>query len=526
MLWWSLRASWWIEMLAVRKISVTCFAILWLSACQQEGSVEITFRENFLANRATALETFSPCERDATTQMASLVADSLCTRFSVPENYADPESRQIELKVMIIPSLSDLPEPDPLFLLAGGPGQAGTDLVRVAQVFGRTRTERDIVMVDQRGTGELSPFDCQMDEEEAKVLEVQDPDTEEILAIQMTLFRECLADTEADPEFYTTDIAMRDLDAVRDFLGYSKVNLWGASYGSRAALAYLQAYPENTRTVIIDAIAPISLILPLYTERDATASMEKLLADCGVNESCNTAYPDLESSFRQLLDRLETPEPVTLVDSRDFSSIETSLSRDEFLGFIRQVLYSREAQRLVPFIINQALNGNFQPVIALSGQYAEADINQGMFLSVICSEDYSLITEELSSAESGNDYLLDTEMFNRFILEACQFWPKREVPASYFEPVTEDKPVLVFSGAYDPITPPVWGELVHENLPDSLHLVLDGFGHGTLFTQCTAGIMFDFIEAGTLDSLETECTSQFGRRPFFVTPGGSSLIND
>ena len=109
MLWWSLLASWQNEMLAIRKISFTCFTILWLSACQQEDSAEITFRENFLANRAAALETFSPCERDATTQMASLVADSLCTRFSVPENYADPESRQIELKVMVIPSLSDLP---------------------------------------------------------------------------------------------------------------------------------------------------------------------------------------------------------------------------------------------------------------------------------------------------------------------------------------------------------------------------------------------------------------------------------
>ena len=193
-----------------------------MSACQQEESAEITFRENFLANRAGALETFSPCERDVTTSLALLVADSLCARFSVPENYAALDSRQIELKVMVIPSLSDLPEPDPLFLLAGGPGQAGTDLVSVAQVFGRTRNDRDIVLVDQRGTGELSLFDCQMDEEEAKALEEQDPDTEELLAIQMAFFRDCLAVSDASPEYYTTDIAMRDLDAVRYFLGYSE----------------------------------------------------------------------------------------------------------------------------------------------------------------------------------------------------------------------------------------------------------------------------------------------------------------
>lgn len=117
-------------------------------------------------------------------------------------------------------------------------------------------------------------------------------------------------------------------------------------------------------------------------------------------------------------------------------------------------------------------------------------------------------------------------LFNEFILSACGIWPRREVPAAYFATVTADKPVLLFSGEGDPITPPVWGEAVAAGLPYSLHLVLAGFGHGTLFTGCTAGIMNAFIESGTLADLDTGCVSQFHRRPFFVTPGGSTLSGD
>jgi pimeloyl-ACP methyl ester carboxylesterase len=396
----------------------------------------------------------------------------------------------------------------------------------VAQVFSRVRTELDIVLVDQRGTGELSPFDCQLDEAEMLALEEQDPDFEELMAIQLGVLESCLTDMDAAPQYYTTDIAMRDLDSIRNWLGYPVINLWGASYGSRAALAYLQTYPDNTRTTIIDAIAPPSLSLPLYNERDASASLAQILDDCANDITCNTAFPELSGHYSELRDRLQTPQAVSLLNDDDFRPIDTTIEAYEFLGFLRQVLYSREAQRLIPLIIEQAWQGNYRPVFALASQYTEDQINQGMFLSVICNEDYTLLTDELLAEQRGNDYLVQSAMFNRFILEACEIWPRREVPASYFEPVTQDRPVLIFSGALDPITPPVWGELVDASLPDSLHLVLEGFGDGTLFTQCTAGIMTDFIESGSLEGLETDCINQFRRRPFFATPGGSGLPDD
>lgn len=501
-------------------------SIILLFSCQQENTDELSGRQAFLTQRTQVLESFEPCSRDATTAIASLVAESLCTVFTVPENYDDPESRQVALKVMVIPSLSDLVEPDPLVLLAGGPGQAATDLVQVAQIFTRTRTERDIVLVDQRGTGELSPFDCQLSEEESEALILSDPPVEEVLAIQMQVLEDCLATMDANAEFYTTDIALRDLDAIRQWLGYSSFNLWGASYGSRAALAYLQAYPESTRTVIIDAIAPVQISLPLYSDRDASASMAAVFADCASEEHCNAAYPDLENRYLELLEKLETPQPFRIRDDKDFSVIEGSLTSMEFQSLLRQVLYSREAQRLIPFIIDQAWQENYDPMLALAGQYSEALINQGMFLSVICNEDATLHEGATIEALSETDFLLESAIFNTFVLDACAIWPKREIPASYFEPVDVDKPVLIFSGTLDPITPPVWGELVDDNLPNSMHLIVEGFGHGTLSSQCAATLMYNFIETGSLGELETDCINSFGRRPFFVTPGGSVLPND
>jgi len=501
------------------------FAVL-ITGCSRDNAGSNDVREQFLAHREDVLSTFTACSRDSTTSQATLVAESRCSVFSVPENYAEPGGRQIELKVMVIPALTDLALSDPLFLMAGGPGQAATDLVQVAQVFARVRTERDIVLVDQRGTGELSPFDCQLSEEEAAELDAQDPGFEEMLSIQLAVIRDCLDTMDAAPQYYTTDIAMRDLDSIRQWLGYPRINLWGASYGSRSSLAYLQSYPEFVRTVIIDAIAPPALSLPLYNERDASAALEKLMLDCAAQDDCNTAFPDLAAHYDELLARLQQPQPVSILNGDDFRTIDTTISDFEFHNFLRQVLYSREAQRLIPLIIEQAWQGNYRPVFALAGQYSETGINQGMFLSVICSEDYSLLTDELLAEESGIAYRIESALFNEFILEACELWPTRELPASYFEPVAEDKPVLIFSGEVDPVTPPAWGDLVDASLPDSLHLVLQGFGHGTLFTQCTVGIMTNFIESGSLAGLDTGCTAQFRRRPFFVTPGGSSLADD
>jgi len=372
--------------------------LLLLSGCSDNDNAADAERQQFLAHRESTLADFEACARQADTPLAALVAESRCNTVSLPENYAEPQARQIDLKVMVLPSLADMPLSDPLFLMAGGPGQAATDLIQVAQVFSRLRTERDIVLVDQRGTGELSPFDCQLDDVESDALAEQDPDFDEMLAIQLAVITVCLAEMDADPRYYTTDIAMQDLDAIRQWLEFPQINLWGASYGSRAALAYLQAFLDSTRAVIIDAIASTTLTLPLYSDRDASASLEKLLADCAAQVDCQAAFPNLSAHFDERLDRLATPQPVTVIDDRDFSTIETTFSDYEFLSFIRQVLYSREAQRVIPLIIEQAWLSNYRPLQALAGQYGETDINQGMFLSVICNEDFSRLDQGQLSA--------------------------------------------------------------------------------------------------------------------------------
>ena len=504
------------------KQAFLALLLLSLTACDGSRNPPDNDLQAFWEHRTEIIAEMEPCNRDAATANAALVAESYCMEFSRPENPDQPQARQIDLKVMLVPALSDFPESDPLVLFAGGPGQAATTLTDVVNVFGRIRTERDILLVDQRGTGELSPFNCNGDIDEI----VQDLSLEEMLVLQEEVLTECLAETQADPIYYSTWYAMQDMDAIREYFNFNQLNLWGASYGTRAALAYLQAYPEHIRTVIIDGVAPVTLRLPLNFERDASASLQSIIDDCNSDDNCRNTFEDLPLMLEELKARFSEPVQVAVTDPEDLSREPLTLSDDMFFSLLRLPLYSREAQRLIPFMIQQAHAGNYQPLITLSTQFAEAQINQGMFLSVVCSEDFSLLDDESIRQAQEADYLLKSRYLSTPIVAACDLWPASKPPEDYFETPDVDRPVLILSGTQDPVTPPVWGDEVHETLPDSLHLVAEGFAHGTMFNGCIAGIMTDFIISGSLAGLETECVEHLGRRPFFLTPGGAFRADD
>lgn len=489
--------------------------LVMLSACQPQTSQD----DGLAQVRAERAADFEPCQRNSTTQAAALVASSRCLIFMVAENPDEPEGRQIPLQVLLLPALNTEASDDPVVVLAGGPGQAATTLVQLAQIFRQVRQDRDIIFMDQRGTGELSPLQCDFEETEENNLSL-----DEILALQLVLIRACLSNMEARPEFYSTDIAIKDLEALRQYLGYRQLNLWGGSYGTRVALAYLQAYPEFTRTLVIDGVAPPAISLPLYMERDASTALSLILADCAEQPSCNNAYPDLARHFEEVVEKLTnqaTPQIILSRDALDNSESELTFNRDMFMALLRAPLYGRETQRLVPFMIEQAYEGNFAPLIAAAGS-ADAGINQAMYLSVVCNEDLSLFSTEALINERNNDYIINSEIFSVPTIEACKLWPQREIPATYFEPVVSDRPVLIFSGALDPVTPSVWGEQVHATLNNSQHIIVPGFAHSTFNSACTINMLNDFIEAANFSDLEFDCLEQIKRRPFFINAGGAA----
>ena len=153
---------------------------------------------------------------------------ALCAQIPVFEDRDRAAGRTIDLRVVVYPAFANDPQPDPVFVLAGGPGQGAAQASSgVVTALRKVREERDIVFLDQRGTGESSGLDCDLDTDDLNLLFDEDLGIENL--------KRCLAGYDADLRHYTTPVAMDDLDQVREKLGYSKINLWGGSYGTRAA---------------------------------------------------------------------------------------------------------------------------------------------------------------------------------------------------------------------------------------------------------------------------------------------------
>jgi pimeloyl-ACP methyl ester carboxylesterase len=495
-----------------RSFLALTLCVLLSSSCSDQGRVlapELTE-----AKQKRSLD-FKTCERTSTTQSAGLVSESKCLIFERAENPADPDGRQIPLQVMVIPSLKSNSLADPLLILAGGPGQAATEMASLGLIFGKIRQDRDIVLLDQRGTGKLSPMRCSTTPDQ-----ISDLSLDNLLQVQTDLLNTCLLEMDASPQYYTTDIAIQDLEALRKYLGYEKFNLWGASYGTRVALAFLQAYPNSVRTTVIDGVAPSSMSLPLYIERDASRALDMIFEDCAAEPACSVHFPKLRQHFDELGKNLTTQQTLSLQDPVSNEPVTLSVDVDWLHASLRSPLYSRVAQRLVPFIIEQAYEGNFAPLLSVSA--IEGDLNEAMFLSVVCSEDVAQISPFEMSQERAKPYTLKSRHLNIPILEACKQWPKRALDKAYFEPTISDKPVLIFSGASDPVTPPSWGDSVMLGLSNSRHLVVEGFAHNTLGSNCTIDIITDFINTADSTKLDATCLSNIKRRPFYVGTGGST----
>jgi pimeloyl-ACP methyl ester carboxylesterase len=447
-------------------------------------------------------------------------AGAYCGTLDVFEDRVARQGRRVPLKIVVAPALRRDPAPDPLFVLAGGPGQPAASMAGdFLPAFRRFRTDRDVVFVDQRGTGASNRLGCDPSLEELDEVAVDDDRT-------LARYRACLAALDADPRLYTTPIAMDDLDDVRAFLGYDRINLWGGSYGTRAALVYLRRHEAHVRSLILDGVAPPDMLLPLHTARDAQRAFDRLLADCAADAGCGTSFPTLQTDAAALFARLEREPPVvTAVHPRTGKPFEQPLTRRDVALVVFRALYSPEVTSLLPRVLTQAAAGRYDGLLALAFQGAPEgdarDMALGMHLSIVCAEDILRITAE-AKAEAAASGFLGAAMFEAQYA-ACDFWPVGPVPDDYYAPVTSGHPVLIFSGADDPVTPPVWGERVAAQLANARHIVVPGAGHSTLTRGCVPTLIQTFLTEASAASLDPSCLQTLGRPPFFVTPTGPAM---
>lgn len=448
--------------------------------------------------------------------------EALCGRIPVFEDRQSGTGRKIELNVLVYPALSREPQPDPVFFLAGGPGQAATTIGPVfANIFRNLREHRDLVFVDQRGTGKSNGLQCDLDSDDLQTVFSDEQAVERL--------RQCLERYDADPRHYTTPIAMDDLDEVRDRLGYRSINLWGGSYGTRAALVFLRRHGEHVRSVVLDGVVPMAMTLPGSFPDDFQRALDLTLGACEMDEACRKRFPDLRRNLGELLDRLERrPIPVREKHPRTGEIVEFELRRSVFADVIGRSLYASEGASLIPMVIDMAYQGDFSSVMALAlideVTPVEARPSLGMFFSVVCAEDWPWFDSE--QWREGQPVMFRDESLVETWTNVCSFWPTGTVPEGYRQPVRSDKPVLVLSGSLDPVTPPRWGEKVLESLSNTRHVVVPGVGHGTSFFGCLPSLIADFINGGSLDGLDSACVSNLNRAPFFLTQGGPSMEPD
>ncbi|HXO19401.1 MAG TPA: alpha/beta fold hydrolase [Thermoanaerobaculia bacterium] len=446
-------------------------------------------------------------------QLPGLERAARCGTLEVFENRATRQGRKIGIRVAVLPAAGATPAADPFFFLAGGPGQGGIALAKpLSEIFGDVLRERDFVLVDQRGTGGSHPLHCP--------LPGSDEDPQSYLGdlLPVDALRDCLARLDADPRLYTTPIAMDDLDDVRAALGYGRINLYGLSYGSRAALVYMRRHPTRVRSVLLRGIVPTDMKTPLYYARDTQRALDLLFADCEADPACHGAYPDLRRAFAAVEERLgKGPVTVELKPAKDRPPFRLQLSLDNFNEAIRLRLYDEGSSQL-PQVIQQAFAGDFAPAaLGVLGQRRAAArgtiLSVGVFLAVTCTEDVPFI-DAAAAQRAAKGSFLGTYRVDQQV-KACAVWPRGELPAGYTGAVRSAIPTLVISGYRDPATPPVWGEQVAGQLSHGRHLVLAQGAHGPP-DPCLARIMSDFVRRGTADGLDTSCTAQARRAPFVL----------
>lgn len=479
---------------------------------QGGNTVPVTLRRPGTAAAASSLQprkigaiSFQPCRTpDGNTE-------GLCGKYEVFENRASRSGRKIALNIMVLPALSDHPAPDPFVPLAGGPGQSAVEAYPLAGFTTKVRQQRDVVLIDQRGTGHSNPLQC----------DFRDPkDPNAILGetILLDRLRACRTNLEAvaDLTQYTTPISADDLDELRQALGYDKISLFGGSYGTRAALVYLRMHGDHVRSIALEAVAPPEYRIPLSFSRTIQSSVDRLIARCEADATCHADFPNLKSEFIEILSRLDR-SPATFQIKRNTGEMQTvTLSRGAFVGNLRPILYLPSVISQFPYLIHSVYQGDWTPlgtIVLTFREAVEKVIARGMSLSVICTEDIPGITEESIHKETAGTYLGDFQV--RYFQKGCHEWPEGRVPANLHDPVRSSVPALLISGALDPATPPEASQSAARALTNSRAIVVKEGTHGT-GSPCLDGLLAQFVADGSAEKLDTACVDQIHLPPFIT----------
>ena len=464
--------------------------------------------------------TLTPCE------IGGFKGEARCGSYEVFENRTAGKGRKISLKIVVLPAKGPDRAPDPFIYIPGGPGSSATEEAPdIAQAFAKIHEHRDLLFVDQRGTGGSHPLNCEM-------FNAQDPGSYFGYFFPLESVKKCREQLEqkADLTLYTTPLAMDDLDEVRAALGYESLNLFGASYGTRAVLVYMKRYPTHVRTAMLQGVAPTNEYMPLAFAKHNERALQGIIAECAGDENCNKTFPNLRTETKAVLDRLlKGPIEVEVragneneegrrEETSATKRVKIQLSRDLAAEAIRYMLYHPAAASRVPLFIHLAAQGDFVP-LAEAALRSRKDVvasgSNGLYLSITCAEDLPWIKAGEGELLAANTFLGDYRL--RQQREACALWPRATVPADYSEPTRSTAPVLIVTGEWDPVTPPSNAEQVARSLTNSLNIVVPHGAHGLGSLEgldCLDRLSSEFVEKGSVKGLDPACVKSIRRKGF------------
>jgi len=471
------------------------------------------------AAAAPALQ-LAPCQIEQLQRLLSISAE--CGYLTVPENQAEPDGRQIRLFVARVPAVSRRKQADPLFLLAGGPGLgASVFYPNAAAAFARIRRDRDIILVDQRGTGRSNPLNCRFDE--AQMWSAGDDEVTRIMAACRTELAKA-----NDIAQFTTSVAVADLDAVRAALGLTRINLYGGSYGTRVAQHYARRYPQHTRALILDGVVPPTLALGPAVAIDAQNAVARILARCREDAACQAQFGDPFEDYKALRETLSDHSvTVSLAEPRSGKPLRFDFTLQHLSAVLRLSGYTADQAALLPLSLHLARReGNFLPLAAqflLTTSAYDEVLSYGMHNSVVCTEDVPFFAGAGVERSAQQQTFMGTVQVDA-LNALCRDWPRGPMDADLHAPLASDVPALLLSGTADPVTPAAYGSEAARGFKHAIHLQLVDQGHGQLVAPCVNRLMAEFLdlaaEPADIGKLDTSCTKTIRPPPFFLSLSG------
>lgn len=449
--------------------------------------------------------------------------DVVCGYVTVPEQHGDPAGPTIQLAVAVIKSKAQEPLRDPLFVAQGGPG--GSTIETYAEPLlttSRLRTDRDIVLWDQRGTLHSAPnlYCSEYDDLIAATIEQDLSDAEEKRLDQETLTacRQRLAQQTNLSAFDSLENAA-DIESLRQALGYDEINLYGVSYGTLLAQHYMRMFPHSLRSVILDGVVPPQTNFVVNSAQTMNRSFEELFNACQANPDCAEAYPDLKTVFYELVDQLnQEPARIQLTDTEtDTTYAQAVIDGDTFMGGVFQMLYAGSLIPALPRMIYDARDGNFDFFSRIFAILLfDRSTSYGMYFSVLCAEDGDFTPQDQDLSGLPEQIVTAEKDTPQDILDSCKIWNVETFGPEVDQPVVSDIPTLVLSGHFDPITPPAYAQTSAATLSNGYAFINPTGGHGQAMEgECEDGLILSFLADPNTEP-DASCLSEDPRVAFFT----------